>query len=80
MKINTINIVQIIDNVVQSIESYSLKEKYREQSIKEAEAIFEKILKENNVNENEIENYLDNGYYETGSQSGGIFCVNLVWS
>jgi len=63
MKIYTVNVVEICDEVPQQIVSF----KDTKKGNKEAEVLFEKIAKENGALDADMELYLDDGIYSNGT-------------
>lgn len=60
--LNTVNVIEINEGVILSIRSF----KDDKQGNIEAEKLFTKIIKENDINkiDNDIEHYLERGYYD----------------
>lgn len=71
-----INIIETINNVVQSIESFGVfEEQLVDDVVKDAEKLFMKKAIENGAREEDDDIHLDNGYYESGD-----YIVTIVWS
>ena len=73
-----INVIEIVDNNTQGIESFGIFEEQLSQDVVDkAEANFKMKAKENGctADDEEMEEIISEGYYENGTYS-----VNLVWS
>ncbi len=73
-----INIIEIVDNNVQSIESFGIHEEQLSQDVvNEAEKLFKAKAKENGciLTDEELDEVIGDGYWECGN-----YAVNLVWS
>jgi len=73
-----INVIEIVDNNTQGIESFGIFEEQLSQDVVDkAEANFKMKAKENGCTaaDEEMEEIISEGYYENGTYS-----VNLVWS
>jgi hypothetical protein len=62
MKLNTVNVTEYADNTVLGITSFSNDE----EGIKEAEAHFSALAKEQGVEDSELDAFIEDGYYEQG--------------
>jgi len=65
MKIATVNVVEIADDSIIGIRSFS----DNEEGNKEAETLFVEYVKENgdNISDEEMEVFIEDGYFEQGS-------------
>ena len=65
MKIATVNVVEIADDSIIGIRSFS----DNEEGNKEAETLFVECVKENgdNISDEEMEVFIEDGYFEQGS-------------
>lgn len=73
-----INVIEIVDNNTQGIESFGIFEEQLSQDVvDEAEENFKIKAKENGciLDDEEMEEAISDGYWESGNYS-----VNLVWS
>lgn len=70
MKLNTVNVIEYADNTVLGITSFSNDE----EGIKEAEAHFSALAKEQGVEEGELNAFVEEGYYEQGDYQ--LFVIN----
>ena len=78
MKTDIINVIEVIDNTVTSVESFILpnsKMKAYKKVIEDAENLFIEKAKENEMSDDESEGALDDGYYKNGD-----YTVYLSWS
>lgn len=72
MKIKTVNVVEVLDDTISSLRSFTDDV----EGNKEAEEVFTAILKEHGVNEDDLDSYIEDGYY---SDDNG-YEVNLTHS
>ncbi len=71
-----INIIEIVDNNVQGIESFGIhEEQLKEEVVQQAEYAFKLKAVENGIMDDDLESAIENGVYENGT-----YTVNLVWS
>lgn len=73
-----INVIEIVDNNTQGIESFGIfEEQLSSEVIEKAEKLFIAKAKENcfDGNDEDESDIIENGYYQSGDYS-----VNLVWS
>lgn len=83
-----INVIEQIDGVVSGIDTFVIPEgitphsKEEQKIVDIAEKLFIKIAKENGMDEDDSEDALDNGYYETESykHGGSQYRVCIHWS
>lgn len=75
-----INVVEIISNTLDNIQSFPiLEEQLSKEVIENAENLFKIFIKENsnlNLTEKDLQNYVDDGYFD--DKNGYI--VYLTWS
>ena len=71
-----INIIEIVDNNVQGIESFGIhEEQLKEDVVAQAEHAFKLKAVENGIMDDDLESAIENGVYENGT-----YTLNLVWS
>ena len=71
-----INIIEIVDNNVQGIDSFGIhEEQLKEDVVQQAEHAFKLKAVENGIMDDDLESAIENGVYENGT-----YTVNLVWS
>jgi hypothetical protein len=71
-----INIIEIVDNNVQGIESFGVvEEQLKEDVVAQAEYAFKLKAIENGIMDDDLESAIENGVYENGT-----YTLNLVWS
>ena len=61
--INTVNVIEYADDELISVRSFE----DTDEGNKESEAMFKKICQEHGTTEKEIEVFMEDGYYETGT-------------
>ena len=73
-----INIIEIVDNNVQGIESFGIvEEQLSSDIVREAEELFKAKARENGcfLTDEELVEVIEDGHWESGT-----YAVNLVWS
>ena len=71
-----INIIEIVDNNVQGIESFGIhEEQLKDDVVQQAEYAFKLKAIENGIMDDDLESAIENGVYENGT-----YTLNLVWS
>jgi hypothetical protein len=76
----TINVILVMQGIVHSIKSYGISDQQtRQETIYNAEEHFklECLQLDETITEEEMEEYIENGYYDSESN---YMSVNLVWS
>jgi hypothetical protein len=79
MKKKIINVVEVLDNKIVQLVSFIIIDTNEKEIISKAELLFSKIAIENGAKENDMESYIEDGYYDDG-EFGGSFSVSLIWS
>ena len=72
MKINTVNVVELFGNKQITIKSFTETLNGNEETIK----LFTEIVKENGAQDNWIDFYIENGYFEYGDYKAFIIHSN----
>lgn len=76
MKTKIINVVEVIDNSVSSVESFIIPDELQEKEIvARAEKLFTQKAQENGLGDGGVEDAVEDGYY-----SQGDYYVSLTWS
>jgi len=73
-----INVIEIVDNNIQGIQSIGIfEEQLSQEIVEQAEEIFKAKARENGciLNDEELDEVIGDGYWESGN-----YAVNLVWS
>ena len=73
MKLNTVNITEVIDSSISQVFSYTNDEA----GIKEAEEMFAKLAKENGMDDEDLDDALDDGYWnDDGENAYNVFVTH----
>ena len=78
-----INVIEMVDgDFLGSIESFPIwEEQLSEDVVKKKKKLFADRAKENGADENDIESYIEDGYYDNGTEgNGGHYEVFITWS
>ena len=76
MKLNTVNVIEVVDNNVTEVFSYTDNKKGN----KEAEAMFAKLGKENGMKDGDLEASIENGYWNDEDEPANFYNVFITHS
>lgn len=76
-----INVIEIMDGNNISVESFPIhEEQLKHEVVEKAEVLFKQKALENGANEEDIESYIEDGFYEPALQPLNDYRLFLIWS
>jgi hypothetical protein len=76
-----INVIEVMEDNNLNVESFPIYEEQLERDVVEkAEELFSQKAKENGAKEEDIESYIEDGYYEPVFQPSSNYRLFLIWS